>query len=184
MIYEDPQLLAEDCTVLEMIQSQRTRLRTSTQQSPRKWIGTLRRTAMARAIRGSNGIEGIHSSMDDAVAAVDDEYPMDEPTENWFAIRGYRQALTCILQSAKELSFEHSKQFLKALHFMITSHDMARSDSGQYRPGNINVVNLATNEEVYAAPDVEHVDELMNALIVYLRDKENKALGVRWRIST
>jgi len=169
MIYQEPQLHPEDRVVLEMIQSQRMRLRSSTQHSPRKWTGTLRRTTFARAIRGSNSIEGYHSSMDEAVAAVDNEPPPDEPTDTWYAVRGYQQALTCILQTAQEPSFEQSKQLLKALQFMMTSHEINKANSGQFRPGPIFVVDSATREQVYEAPDVEMLDNLVDELIGYLR---------------
>jgi len=169
MIYEEPELQSQDRVVMEMIQSQRQRLRTSTQHSPRKWTGTLRRITFARAIQGSNSIEGYHSSMDEAVAAVDNAPPPDEPTETWYAARGYQQALTCILQAAQDTSFEHSKQLLKALQFMMTSHDMARANPGQFRPGPMFVVDSATGEQVYEAPEVETVNGLMDELIDYLR---------------
>lgn len=37
---------------------------------PRRWFGGLRRTTIARAIQGSNSIEGYNVDDDDAVAAV------------------------------------------------------------------------------------------------------------------
>jgi Fic family protein len=169
MIYSEPDLKSEDRVVLEMIQSQRQRLRSSTQNAPRKWTGTLRKITFARAIQGSNSIEGYHSSIDEAVAAVNNEQPPDGPSEAWFAVNGYRQAMTCILQTAQDTSFEHSKQFLKALQFMMTSHDMAKANPGQLRQGTMYVVHSGTGETVYEAPDRDAVDGLLDELIAYLR---------------
>ncbi len=170
MIYQEPSLAREDQVVLEMIQSQRQRLRTSTQNAPRKWTGTLRKITFARAIQGSNSIEGYHSSMDEAVAAVNNEHPPEEPTEAWFAVRGYQQAMTCILQTAQDTPFEYSKTFLKALQFMMTSHETAKANPGQFRPGPMFVVNSATGEAVYEAPDRDDVDGFVDELISYLRE--------------
>jgi Fic family protein len=107
--------------------------------------------------------------MDEAVAAVDNEAPPDEPTEAWHAVRGYQQAMTCILQTAQDPPFDHSKQLLKALQFMMTAHDAAKANPGQFRPGQIGVVATATGEQVYEAPDYEAVNGLVDELIDYLR---------------
>ncbi|MEK8226440.1 hypothetical protein NKG05_10755 [Oerskovia sp. M15] len=40
-------------------------------RTPRRWVGRLRRTAVARAIQGSNSIEGYNVELDDADAAVE-----------------------------------------------------------------------------------------------------------------
>ena len=55
--------------------------------------------------------------MDEVVAAVEDEPPLGETTETWLAVRGYRTAMTCIMQASADPYFEFSKQFLKSLHF-------------------------------------------------------------------
>lgn len=177
MIFQEPNLRSEDHIVLEMIQSQRQRLRASTQHAPRKWTGTLRKITFARAIRGSNSIEGYHSTMDEAVAAVDNEPPPDEPTEAWFAVQGYRLAMTCILQTAQDPPFEYSRQFFKALQFMMTSHEIAKAHSGQFRPGTMFVVDSGTGEAVYEAPEPEAVKALVDELVAYLQqDPRQSAL--------
>ncbi|GAJ80458.1 hypothetical protein NBRGN_027_01140 [Nocardia brasiliensis NBRC 14402] len=45
----------------------------SAMRVPKRWPGLLHRNLMARAIRGSNSIEGYHVETDDAAAAVDYE---------------------------------------------------------------------------------------------------------------
>ncbi|HEX4888834.1 MAG TPA: Fic family protein, partial [Alphaproteobacteria bacterium] len=88
--------------MLELIRDQRERLAMVTQNSPRRWIGSLRRSTFARNIQGSNSIEGYHVSIDEAIAAIENEPPLDERTETWLAISGYRDALTYIMQAAQD----------------------------------------------------------------------------------
>ena len=49
------------------------KLRFATSDSLHRWTGLLARLSLARAIQGSNTIEGINVTLDDAVAAVDRE---------------------------------------------------------------------------------------------------------------
>ena len=171
MIFAEPTLSQEDHKVLEILEGQRRRLRIETQHNPRRWHGALRRSAFARAIQGSNAIEGYNATMDEAVAAVEDEPPPDERTETWRAIQGYRTAMTCILQAATDPYFEYSRQFLKSLHFMMTEFDL-NAHPGTWRPGAVQVVNHATGEVVYEAPYSDLVDHLVGELAEYL-DGEN-----------
>ena len=152
-----------------MIADQRVRLSSYTRSTPRRWIGSIRRRTFARAIQGSNSIEGYNASIEDAMNAIDNEPPLDDKTETWLAINGYRQAMTYILQAVRDPHFQFSKQFLKSLHFMMISHDMQKNP-GQWRPGAIFVVNSETGDAVYNAPDVELVDGLMDELVRAVQD--------------
>ena len=167
MIFTEPTLSREDRKVLEILEGQRRRLRIETQHNPRRWHGVLRQSTFARAIQGSNAIEGYNATMDEAMAAVEDELPLDERTETWRAINGYRAAMTYIIRAAEDPHFEFSKQFLKSLHFMMTEFDLS-SHPGTWRPGAVQVVNHATGTVVYEAPDVELVDSLVGELVAYL----------------
>ena len=177
MIFAEPSLSAADVRVLKLLKRQRDRLRISTQNNPPRWYGTLRKNTFARAIQGSNAIEGYNASMDEAVAAVEGEPPLDERTEVWAAISGYRSAMTCIMQAAEDPYFEFSKQFLKSLHFMMTQFDLS-SHPGKWRPGAVRVVNDETGIIVYEAPDVEEVDSLVGELVDYLEDQDHQSVVV------
>ncbi len=166
MIYAEPQLSCEDDAVLELIRDQRERLAMVTQNSPRRWIGALRRSTFARNIRGSNSIEGYHVSIDEAIAAIENEPPPDDRTETWLAINGYRDALSYIMQAAQDPYFVFSKQFLKSLHFMMIKHALDKHP-GQWRPGVIFVVN-EEHVTVYEGPPAETVDGLIQELVDYL----------------
>lgn len=167
-IYVPPKLGQMDLEVLGLISGQRDRLKIYTQHSPKRWIGSLRRSTFARAIQGSNSIEGYNASIDEAIAAVEGDPPLDEKTETWLAINGYRNALTYIGQASQDPYFEFSKQFLKSLHFMMVNHDMSKHP-GQWRPGPIFVVNEKTNQVVYEGPDTEIVNDLAEQLVAYLK---------------
>lgn len=167
MIFQEPALQEIDRHVLGLIQAQREKLRAYTQHNPRRWIGSLRRSTFARAIQGSNSIEGYHASMDEAIAAVEEEPPLDERTETWLAINGYRATLTYIMQAAADQYFEFSKQFLKSLHFMMTGFDLD-AYPGQWRPGRVYVVNQKSGDTVYTGPDADLVDPLIQDLVAYL----------------
>ena len=168
MIYQTPKLTHEDAAVLDLISEQKERLQIFTNQNPRRWSGSLRRATFARAIQGSNSIEGYNVSLDEAVAAIEDEPVLDERTETSRAIKGYRDAMTFILQATKDPHFQVSGQLLKSLHFMMLQYDMSKNP-GQWRPGSIFVVNSKTNVRVYDAPDIELVNDLVEELVDYLK---------------
>jgi Fic family protein len=169
MIYLTPKLSQADLSVLELIASQQDRLSLFTQNSPTRWLGSLRRSTLARAIQGSNSIEGFHASVDEVMAVVENERPTtDIAHETYAALMGYRNALTYIMQAAKDPHFEFSKQFLKSLQFMMLGHDLSKNP-GQWRPGGIYVVNQATAQTVYEGPDADLVNDLAEELVAFLR---------------
>jgi Fic family protein len=169
VIFAEPSLGVDDRAVLSLIDKQKEQLRAFSQTMPRRWTGSMRRLSFARAMRGSNSIEGYHATLDNAVAAVDNEPPLDPKDETSLALAGYRDALTYILQAARDPYFDLSKQFLKSLHFIMISYDM-KKNPGQYRPVFIQIVNEKSGETVYVAPDVELVDRLIVELVDYLRE--------------
>ena len=166
-IYTPPKLTSEDDHVIELINEQRQRLKYHIANTPNRWSGLLRRNSMARAIQGSNSIEGYHATMDDVVAAIEDEEPMDATEETWREIVGYRNAMTYILQLAEDEHFEFHPQLLRSLHFMMLQHSLKKMP-GRWRPGHIYVVNEATDERVYEGPDAGNVPRLIDDLIAYL----------------
>ena len=158
--YPAPDL--EDLGVLEGIDEMRTQL-TDRLRPERRWTGLLRRTSLARNIQGSNSIEGIDVALDDAAAALDDEAPLSADERTFAEIRGYRQALEFALTTARDPLREVDESTLRAMHFMILSHDLTKSP-GQYRPGDVHVVDDA-GVTVYTGPDADDVPALMADLV-------------------
>ena len=111
MIYQTPLLNKDDLAVLTLIAAQRERLKAYTDSGPTRWFGSLRRSAVARAIQGSNSIEGYNASLADAMAIVEDEPISDERTETARAIKGYRDALTYIGQITKDPCSNSARSF-------------------------------------------------------------------------
>ncbi len=167
MIYETPSLGLGDVAVLDEIHDMRREL-AAMLRVPRRWQGGLRRTMLARAIRGSNSIEGYVVDEDDAAAALDDEEPLGADERTFAEIRGYRHALGFVLQLAGDPHFAIDASGLRGMHYMMLAHDLAKSP-GQYRTGPIFVQDDRTDRRVYEGPDAELVPALMEALATRLR---------------
>jgi len=150
--------------VVERIDRLRDRLRFLLQGQPRRWTGLLRRSTFARAIQGSNSIEGYHVTVDDAVAAVEGEEPLDERTEAWKAVMGYRNAMSYVLQLADDRYFAHNEGTLRSLHYMMLGYDVGKHP-GRWRPGSIYVRREEDGTTVYEGPAAERVPPLMAELI-------------------
>ena len=168
MIFAAPELEPQEVEVLKAIEQLKGELNFA---MPRRWLGVMRRNTFARAIQGSNSIEGYHVTMDDAVAAVEQEEPLNPRSKAWFAVSGYRSAMTLILQKADDPHFEYSADFLNALQYMMTAYDLAKNP-GRWRPGSIFVQNEATGERVYEGPEADLVPDLMSRLVESLNANE------------
>jgi Fic family protein len=162
LIYASPPLTGEDRLVLDQIHGMRREL-AFVLRAPRRWQGGLRRTMLARAIRGSNSIEGYIVAEDDAAAALDDEEPLSADERTWAEIRGYRQALGYVLQMAADPHFRPDTSAMRSMHYMMLAHEMSKSP-GQYRSGPIYVHDEKRDRTVYAGPDAQQVPGLMTEL--------------------
>lgn len=165
-LFEAPALSSADREVVALIDELQRRLRYHVAE-PRRWSGLLRRVSLARAIRGSNSIEGFVVSVDDAFAALDEEEPLEADAAAWAAVRGYRNAMTYVLQLARDDSFVLSVDTIKALHFMLQSYDLGKWP-GRLRPGEIFVFDDDEADVVYTGPDPELVPGLMDEFVADL----------------
>lgn len=130
---------------------------------PTRWNGLLRRTTTARAIQGSNTIEGYTVSDADAVAAVDDAPPLSTDEATWMEILAYRRVLTYVLHVATEPGFVIDEAVLRSMHFMLLDHDLSKTP-GRYRSKEIFVRDDKRGVNVYEGPDGEQVSQLMRDL--------------------
>lgn len=168
LLFDVPLLGEPELDVLGQIEDLRERLRIQLHE-PRRWFGSLRRQAFARALRGSNSIEGFDAELDDAAAIAVGEEPLDASEETRLALEGYRDAMTYVLQLSTEPDFEYSSQLLKSLHFMMTSYKLD-NHPGRWRPGAIYVRNDETGDIVYEGADIDQVPALMRALVAGLNN--------------
>jgi Fic family protein len=76
-------------------------------------VGQVRRVLGARAIQGSNSIEGYDVSVEDALAAIGGDEPSEASGDDWNAVSGYRRAMTYVLQLAQDEHFEYTPQILR-----------------------------------------------------------------------
>lgn len=166
MLFKTPALSKKEMKVVSEIEALRRRLRHQLHE-PRRWMGSLRRLSLARAIQGSNSIEGYNAPLDDVAAAAAGEEPLDADLETKLALWGYREAMTYVLQLAGEETFEYSDQLLKSLHFMMTNHDLG-SRPGLWRAGDIYVHDEETDQVVYTGPEVDLVPNLIGELVSHL----------------
>jgi Fic family protein len=175
LVFQTPSLEPIDIEVLRMIDELRGLLRRNVDPEPRRWFGTLRRMAFARAVQASNSIEGYDASLDDVVAAVDGEPTLSADEETRQALSGYRDAMTYVLQVAQDRAATVDEGLLKSLHFMMLEHRLAK-DPGRWRPGEIYVVRESTGERVYEGPPFDRVPELIADSIAELEASEAPVL--------
>ncbi|MGH3250110.1 MAG: Fic family protein [Trebonia sp.] len=166
MLFTAPTLDQREVQVLGEIADLKDRLRHRLHE-PNRWYGSLRRLSFARAIQGSNSIEGYDAKLDDAAAVAVGEEPIDANEETRLALEGYRRAMTYVLQLASEEEFTYSTQLIKSLHFMMTDYSL-HNRPGRWRAGAIYVRTEETGEIVHEGPDIDRVPALMEELAVYL----------------
>jgi len=177
VLYAAPPLTSEDEGVLGEIHRMRKDLR-HVLRTPRRWEGGLRRSAFARAIRGSNSIEGYEVAEDDAAAAIDGEDPISADEKTFLEIQGYRQALGYVLAMGDTDYATFDATELRAMHYMMLSHDLSKSP-GRYRKGPVYVHDERNGTVVYEGPEASDVPALMDALVASLHTGLNSDPVVR-----
>lgn len=167
MLFRPPELDAGELRAVERVQQLKDQLKYQVQTVPRRWQGMLRRTALARAVQGSNSIEGYNVTVEDAIAIAEGEEPLDADTEAVRAVRGYQLAMTYVLQLADDPHFVFSVNLIRSLHFMMLEYDLTKNP-GRWRPGAIYIRDEEKRAIVYEGPGAELIpslaDELVNAL--------------------
>ena len=166
MLFETPELSDLDLEIVSEIEQYRRDMRYALRE-PRRWTGQLRRNLLAKAIQGSNSIEGYDVSDEDAVAAVEEEEPLGADEATWAEIRGYRTAMSYVLQLADDPDFNLDASLLRSLHYMMLAHDVSKSP-GRYRQKTVFVVDESRGETVYEGPDPERVPPLVSELVEHI----------------
>jgi Fic family protein len=177
MLFQAPPLTDTELAVLGEIVEIRERLKYSL-HAPRRWSGHLHRNSLAKAVQGSNSIEGYQVNDDDAIAAVEGEEMLTAEAETKAAIDGYRDAMTYVLVLAGDPFFDYSDQLLKSMHFMMLKHNLGKHP-GRWRPGSIFVRDDQRQVTVYEGPDVDLVPELMAELVAALNEGASEPAVIR-----
>jgi Fic family protein len=175
VVYLAPELRSEELRAIEAIEELQRELRWRVAE-PKRWYGNLRRRIFARAVQGSNSIEGYNASLEDVMAAVDNQAPIDADLDTYLALEGYRDAMTYVLQLAEDRAgMEVDETLIKALHFMMLKHELNKCP-GRYRPGVIYVRREPSGEVVYEGPDADTLPSLMAELVDSLASHDLPAL--------
>lgn len=181
MLYATPDLVPVEEAVVDRIEALRRDMRMYLYE-PKRWSGLLCRTQFARAVQGSNSIEGFDAALDDALAIELGEPPLDASEETALAIKGYRDAMTYVLQIADESDsrhgFHYGEQLLKSLHFMMTNYSLTNRP-GLWRSGSVYVRDDSAGQVVYEGPDLELVPKLMHELVMQLNADNETPVMVR-----
>ncbi|MGE7435496.1 Fic family protein [Kitasatospora sp. NPDC001175] len=170
MLYGVPSLQDIDQSVLAEIDEIRDRLRIHLRTS-RRWEGQLRRNLTARAIAGSNTIEGYAASVSDVEDIMVGEAPIDANDTVTAEIEGYRQAMTYIQRLAEAGDdFAYSKGLLNSLHFMMQGHHLLKRP-GWWRTGPVYVTSAEDPTiAAYTAPDAQQLAGLTGELVEWLNE--------------
>jgi Fic family protein len=163
MLFATPTLDERERAVLSEINSLRQALRLQI-HAPRRWIGSLRRLTFARAVQGSNTIEGYNATLEDVAAVLAGDEPLEATDETRLALEGYRDAMTYVLQLAEDPHYRFDESLIRSLHFMMMRYDLSKNP-GRWRPGVVYVRNEATGEIVYEGPDAALVPGLVDELV-------------------
>ena len=146
---------------------------------PRRWTGLLARMTRARALVGSNSIEGINVSNEDAIAAIDREDPVvTTDRDTWRAAVGYREAMDYILRRSQSSTFVTTEDVLLAVHFIICKSDL-NARPGQYRPGWVGVRNTESGEVVHEGVERDRLKPLIHELLNYINHEDVESVFLR-----
>jgi Fic family protein len=174
VIFEPPVVEEDERLAIARIAELRDRLRWAVAE-PRRWLGGLRRTAFARVLQGSNSIEGYDAALDDVMAVLDNEEPLNAATETKLALQGYRDAMTYVLQLAEEDELDVDTNLIRSLHYMMLKHDLPKRP-GRWRKGSIFVRRERGQVVVYEGPDIEMVATLMEEVAASIRASNDDPL--------
>ncbi|MET8539504.1 Fic family protein [Kitasatospora sp. NPDC004799] len=173
-----PSLQDIDQSVLAEIDEMRDRLRLHLRTS-RRWEGQLWRNLTARAIAGSNTIEGYAASVSDVEDIMVGEVPIDANETVTAEIEGYRQAMAYIQRLAEAGDdFAYIKGLLNALHFMMQGHHLIKRP-GWWRTGPVYVTSAEDPTiAAYTAPDAQQLAVLADELVDWLNEGDLNAPGL------
>lgn len=170
MLYGTPKLNSADLRVVDEIEQIRHRLRLRLRPQER-WTKQLRRSLTARAIVGSNTIEGYAASVEDVEALMAGEAPLETSDVTRREVESYQRAMTYIqaLSDAGE-EFRYDLGLLNGLHFMIQEHHRNKRP-GRLRQGPVYVTSPDDPAvAAYTGPDHKLVAGLMSELIQWLNE--------------
>ncbi|MBF8192179.1 Fic family protein [Nonomuraea sp. K274] len=170
MLYGTPKLSDADIRVVEEIEQMRHDLRMHLRPQE-QWTKQLRRSLTARAIVGSNTIEGYAASVEDVEALMAGEAPLETSDTTRRELENYRRAMAYIQAlSDAGTEFSYDLGLLNGLHFMM-QEPHRRKRPGRLRQGPVYVTSPDDPVVMaYTGPDHTLVPGLMSELIQWLNE--------------
>ncbi|GAA1628789.1 hypothetical protein GCM10009733_026940 [Nonomuraea maheshkhaliensis] len=170
MLYAPPQLTSADLRVLADLEEMRHHLCVHLRKEE-QWIRQLRRSLTARAVVGSNTIEGCAASIDDTEALMAGEAPLETNDVTRRERVNHQRAMTCI-QALPDAGaeFRYDLGLLNGLHFMMQEPHTRK------RPGRLRTMPIyirSADDPIVAAcrgPDPGLVTGLMDELVRWLNE--------------
>jgi Fic family protein len=173
MIHATPALSRSLQRDLSRLDALRERLHVGTRR-PARWMGGLRRLAIARAVESSTSIEGFRVSREDAISLVSHEAVPEADETSRLAVACYGQAMDHVAALADDPSFEWSPRVILDLHFEAC-YFQTEMRPGRWREGPVSVTHH-DGSIAYRAPDAEDVAALMDEVVRWLGSTEAAAL--------
>src|SRR6266545_2521856 len=179
MLYGTPQLDTAELDVVAKIDDVRAQV-TFVLAEPKQWPALLARlVAAAPSDDGvSPPVEGAAEPRASSPEGAASDASMLDPAENEQAFAGYTQAMKYVLQLHDDPHFVYDEGLLRALHFMMLSHDVEKWP-GRWRSQQVAVKSRETNELRYAPPPADMVPVLVRELVTRLNEKDDTPVTVR-----
>ncbi len=177
MLYRTPKIGDQERLVSKAVGVLWRQMQSKSLAHPPKWSGLTASMLRARAIQGSNSIEGHYVSVEDATEALLGGEPGGANQGDWLAVLHYREAMDYALTQSQSEDFTYSKDLVRGLHFMMLRHEPTRRP-GLWRPGPIHVTG-SDGGLVYTGPDADLVPDLMAEFVDSLEVESKHAASVR-----
>lgn len=175
MIYAAPPIDGSLASKLEELDALRAQLGPQSIR-PLRWMGTLRRLAMASAVESSTSIEGYSVPSGDVVALAEGREQPGTGDENRLAIACYGRAMRHVAAMAADPGFSWTERVLLDLHFDACEFQ-GDKDPGRWRTGPVSVTGPG-GRVAYRAPDAADVPGLMHEVVMWLETGDRDAPAV------
>ncbi len=191
MLFATPRLTKADRALIGRIGEIRAEVGLAAAPASR-WTGSLARLQRAVNAQSSNAIEGHVLDLADALRVQDGQPTVRASELDAAAVEGFRDAMTYLLELARDESFTYDVGSLRALHRMMTAPYRAKLvQLGLFgRPGHHDPrpglwrrdgirVTAGEGSTAYGAPDIDVVPGLMTELVDALNEDSDDAPIVR-----
>ena len=119
----------------------------------------------------SSRIEGTRTGIDQALQEVQDVNP--EYRDDWEEVTNYIKAMQYSILRMQELPFSN-RLLREAHHVLLQGVRGQHKTPGEYRKSQNWIGGASLKDAVFIPPAVEHVDELMSDLELFLKDETLK----------